>query len=83
MSRAAWSDLTADEQAAVCKAVRKSLESGGESATFWIVHRLAIAKPRRDVPIQIVQAALETMKANGRVTSRVGPREVEIWGVKR
>ena len=81
--RQAWGDLTADEQAAVCKAVRKSLESGGESATFGIVHRLAIAKPRRDIPTQIAQAALETMLADGRVSVRVDARGAEIWTAKR
>jgi hypothetical protein len=78
-----WGDLTCDEQASVCKSVRKSLESGGESATFGIVHRLAIAKPRRDISIQIVQAALEIMLADGRVSVRVDARGAEIWTVKQ
>ena len=75
--------MTADEQAAVCKAVRKSLESGGESHTYGLVHRLAVSKPRRDIPTQIVQAALECMKSDGRVTSHIGARGAEIWTVKR
>jgi aspartate/methionine/tyrosine aminotransferase len=81
MSATTWSVLTADEQAAICRAVRKALETGGESATFGVVHRLAIGKPRRDVPTHIVQSALETMLADGRVTVSAGPRGVEMWRV--
>lgn len=77
-----WPDLSPDDQSAICRAVRKVLETGGESATFGVVHRLAIGKPRRDVPTHIVQSALETMAADGRVMSRVGPRGAEMWRVK-